>query len=536
MPARGEHPAKGWAAGFGRYSRTTTHGNQDSEEIHTRVNRDTAARYGLKIRPGYEFYDRGITAAKSDVRLPDLERAIRVVVDQEVEALIVPALDRLSRRGMRHVGEMLDAVEATQGRIIFGKEGLDSGNPGSRSIIAFLAERARDESQAIAWRIERWHEGCRLKGKWTGKRPYGYQVVDGKLLPDPYEAAVIRRIVADILTGLSARQIAKALNDEGIPSPGTTKAEEIRARGREPKNQPTTWGMSTIIDLLHNPALTGWRQHHGKVVLGPEGEPVSFGEGILTPGERARLLAELDRRTAMVKKSPNLQWIGRKTGGGRPAKYLLTGFALCETCGYHLFAFLRRDRGGLFYRCSSATQGYICKGRAHIKAAIADEEVLRQVTARLAAMEPDDPVLSAIAERWRQFTMTGDESERAELESRHDAVRDRIIDLEEARYVRGEFAMADEIARWVTMMGRLKAQRDAIEDALDELGPPPDFDIGILLDTHLSRDAWEAATVAQRRELLKVAVDQVIIAPAHRRRISASDRVRVVLAGEKSKD
>jgi site-specific DNA recombinase len=102
--------------------------------------------------------------------------------------------------------------------------------------------------------------------------------------------------------------------------------------------------------------------------------------------------------------------------------------------------------------------------------------------------------------------------------------------------VRGEFAMADEIARWVTMMGRLKAQRDAIEDALDELGPPPDFDIGILLDTHLSRDAWEAATVAQRRELLKVAVDQVIIAPAHRRRISASDRVRVVLAGEKSKD
>jgi site-specific DNA recombinase len=522
MPARGEHPAKGWAAGFGRYSRTTTHGNQDSEEIHTRVNRDTAVRYGLKIKPGYEFYDRGITAAKSDVRLPDLERAIRVVVNQEVEALIVPALDRLSRRGMRHVGEMLDAVEVAQGRIIFGKEGLDSGNPGSRSIIAFLAERARDESQAIAWRIERWHEGCRLKGKWTGKRPYGYQVVDGRLIPDAYEAAVLRRIVADILNGLSARQIAKALNDEGVPSPGTTKAEEIRALGREPKNQPTTWGMSTIIDLLHNPALTGWRQHHGKVIL--------------TPVERARLLAELDRRTAMVKKSPNLQWIGRKTGGGRPAKYLLTGFALCETCGYHLFAFLRRDRGGLFYRCSSATQGYICKGRAHIKAAIADKEVLRQVRARLATMEPDDPVLSAIAERWRQFAMTGDEGGRAELESRRNAVRDRIIDLEEARYVRGEFAKADEIARWETMMGRLKAQRDVIEDALDELGPPPDFDIGVLLDTHLSRDAWEAATVTQRRELLKVAVDQVIIAPAHRKRISASDRVRVVLAGEKTKD
>jgi site-specific DNA recombinase len=535
MPVKGEHPAKGWAVGFGRYSRFTGPG-QDSEEIHTRINRETAARYGLKIKPGHEYYDRGITAAKSDVRLPDLDRALQVVINQEAEALIVPTLDRLSRRGMRHIGEMLDAVEAAQGRIIFGKENLDSGNPGSRAIIAFLAERAREEAQAIAWRIEQWHEGCRLKGKWTGKRPYGYQVADGKLAPDPYEAAVIRRIVADIHNGLSARQIAMALNDEQVPSPGTTKAEEIRAQGREPKNQPTTWGMSTIIDLLHNPALTAWRQHRGKVVLGPDGDPVSFGDGILTPGERARLLAELDRRTAIVKKTPNLQWIGRKTGGGRPPKYLLTGFAICETCGYNLFAFLRRDRGGLFYRCTSAIQGYICKGRAHIKAAIADEEVLRQITTRLAAMEPDDPVLSAIAERWRQFTMTGNEGERAELESRRDAVRDRIIDLEEARYVRGEFARDDEVAHWEAMMSRLKAQRDAVEDALDELGPAPDFDIGILLDTYLSREAWDAATMTQRRELLKVAVDRVIIAPAHRRRISAADRVRVVLAGEKSDD
>ena len=48
MPARGEHPARGWAAGFGRYSRMATDQNQDSEEIHTHVNRETAARYGLK--------------------------------------------------------------------------------------------------------------------------------------------------------------------------------------------------------------------------------------------------------------------------------------------------------------------------------------------------------------------------------------------------------------------------------------------------------------------------------------------------------
>ena len=189
--------------------------------------------------------------------------------------------------------------------------------------------------------------------------------------------------------------------------------------------------------------------------------------------------------------------------------------------------------GHVVYRCSTYINGYTCKARAHIQSDAADEEVRRQLTARLAAMEPADPILGAIAERWRQFIMTGDEGERAELQSRRAAVRDRIVDLEEARYVRGEFAKSDEVARWEQMMGRLKAQRDAIKDALHELGPPPDFDIGMVLDTYLSRDAWDATPLAQRRELLQVATDRIIIVPAHRqRKLPASECVRLLLAGE----
>jgi site-specific DNA recombinase len=532
MPIENEHPAKGWAAGFGRVSLETPHLNQDSLENHVRVNRKTAARFGLKIKSGHEFYDRGITGSKN-VRLPELERAIAAVVDREVEALIVPALDRLSRRGMRHVGEMLDAVEAAGGRIIFGKEGLDSGNPGSRAIIALLAEQARAEAQALSWRLTTWQEGCRLKGKWTGKRPYGYLVVDGRLVHHPDEAPIVRRIVAAFLGGQGCRQIASMLNDEGVPSPNTARAEEIRARGRQPKNQPTTWGLSTVSELLRNPVLVGWRQHRGRVVLGPDGQPVSFGDGILEPGERARILAERDRRTTIVKQSPLTKWISGTTGEGRPPRYLLAGLATCETCGYSMVGHNRPERGRVVYRCSTFINGYTCKARAHIHADTADEEVCRQLTARLAAMEPSDPILGTIAERWRQFTMTGDEGERAQLRSSRTAVRDRIVDLEEARYIRGEFAKSYEVARWEQMMERLKAQRDAIEDALHELGPPPDLEIGMLLETHLSRDAWDATPLAQRRELLQVATDRIIIVPAHRQRnLPASERIRLLLAGE----
>jgi len=302
-----------------------------------------------------------------------------------LKALIVPALDRLSRRGMRHVGEMLDAVEAAGGRIIFGKEHLDSGNPGSRAIIAFLAEQARAESASIAWRVEQWQEGCRLKGKWTGKRPYGFRVIDGRLVRHPDEAPVVRRIVSDFLNGASLVQIARDLNDADIPSSGAAKAADMRAQGRESRTRlGVTWAKETVRVVLINPALIGWRAHNGQVVLDPDGEPVSFGESIITPGERARVLAALQRRTTTVRNSSNPGRVGSRTGGGRPGKYLLSGLARCESCTLGLVGFLAPGRKYAAYRCVSLNAGMRCPAHVYIKAPEAEAEVQRQLMTRQA--------------------------------------------------------------------------------------------------------------------------------------------------------
>ena len=86
MPTKGEHPNKGWAATYGRFSFVQTRWTQESPEIHDRVNRQTALLHGFKIKPGCDFYDHGVSGSK-DVRLPELERAIKAIVDREVEAL-----------------------------------------------------------------------------------------------------------------------------------------------------------------------------------------------------------------------------------------------------------------------------------------------------------------------------------------------------------------------------------------------------------------------------------------------------------------
>jgi site-specific DNA recombinase len=534
MARTGEHPAKGWAADYGRVSVALVDRGQDSPENHRRVNRQAALMHGLEIKPGYSFYDHGITARR-DVRRPQLERALRAVVERQVEALIVPALDRLTRRGMRHIGEMLDAVEAAGGRIIFVKEGLDTAQSASRAMIAFLAEQARAESESLSWRVEQWQEGCRLKGKWVGKRPYGFQVVDGRLVLHPDEAPVARRIADGFLDGASLTKLAKDLNRDGIPSPAAAKAADMRAQGRESKTRVgVTWSKEGVRLLLINPALVGWRAHNGRVVLGPDGEPVSFGEGIISPGERARILAELQRRTTMVHKSVNPSRVGGRTGHGRPGKYLLSGFARCKSCTLRLVGFSPPGRKYAAYRCVTFSTATDCSTRVYIKAPEAEAEVQRQLLTRLAAMEPDDPILDVIAERWRELTMPEGEGERAVLDSRLDAIRGRILDLEEARFIRGQYVNTEDAARWDVMMARLTAQRDALLDAKEQLGPSPGFDLAILLDDYLSEEAWSALPTARRREILKVAVDKVIIAPGRRGQVPVEERVRVVLAGEEA--
>jgi site-specific DNA recombinase len=224
--------------------------------------------------------------------------------------------------------------------------------------------------------------------------------------------------------------------------------------------------------------------------------------------------------------------IGGRTGGGQPARYLLTGIARCQSCGYALRVQTATARNAAAYFCASANEGLSCPARVSIKLDDADAEVMRQLTTRLGAMEHDDPILDAIAERWRELTMPEGEDERAVLESRLQSVRGRIADLEEARYVRGEFTAADEIVRWETMMARLKAQRDAVIDAVNQLGPAVDFDLDALLDAYQSEERWHAAPLAHRRELLKVAVAKVVIRSARRRHLPAAERVRLVLVGE----
>jgi site-specific DNA recombinase len=136
-----------------------------------------------RIVAWYDDLDR--TAHKANVKRPGYQAAIEDVLSQRARTLYVAKLDRLDRRGMGHVGTLLDRIEEAGGQIIFVADGLDTTRPGAREIIAVLAEQARAESDNTSRRLQQFHAHNRRQGIWKRPRPFGYQVVNGKLRPPP---------------------------------------------------------------------------------------------------------------------------------------------------------------------------------------------------------------------------------------------------------------------------------------------------------------------------------------------------------------
>jgi site-specific DNA recombinase len=429
---------------------------------------------------------------------------------------------------MGHVGLILDELERVDGRIVFVADGLDTSKPGMRPIIAILAEQARAESDNTSWRVGQWHLHNRRHGVWNQQRPYGYVVDEnGRLKPHPTEAPIVRRMKDDFLGGASLRGIARWLNDEGIKPPGVVHAEDARAARRHAKGpRGDSWYATTVRKVLSQPAIAALVSNKRKLLYDEHGEPISAGEGIATMAERARVLAEFERRSVVAQKGA-VERVGKRTGAGRPAEHLLVGFVRCGECG--AAAVRQASKGVYAYRCSRKRDGARCRG-AQIAETHLEVEVVSRLRAKLAALKPGDPLLDEIAERWFAQKLPDQEADRRILEEGREAAKARISDLYTARYQRGEFSSPDEIATYEHLMQRLREQRDAAEAALDRLPRRPEFDVATLLDRELSVETWPKLPVARQRFLLGLAVHQVWAFSTDMR---LGDRAVVVWHGEK---
>ncbi len=207
--------------------------------------RDYAAALGLDVVKVY--VDEGISGYK-DVERPAFDEAIEALFRGEFDTLIVWKLDRLSRRGMGHVGTLLDRLDGSGRRIISKTEGIDTSQGHGRLLVGMLAEMARSESANTSMRLKAQRREAREVGKISsGGPPWGMMTLeDGTIAPDPETGPIARQVINRVLAGESRMSLIRWLNRNG----------HFTKRGRRPNDpggNPSTFS-SCAPKLVSN----GW--------------------------------------------------------------------------------------------------------------------------------------------------------------------------------------------------------------------------------------------------------------------------------------
>lgn len=527
----------------------------DEQEAECRA---LAAREGLEVV--HVFAEReGTGASRRSLKArPQWEAALRELdTGAEFRTLIVWALDRADRRGATAVGELLDKHSRSPRRIL-GVDGTDTSDEKSRLATVIRAEVAREETERIAERVSRTKRHRRVEGRWLGgPPPFGLRIVDGRVDHDPETYPVARRIAEDLLNGETAFAITKRLNAEKARTPrGHIPGTRVtRYRSGEERDFVAEWKVNSLLAIVRSPAFAGLQSTRTRLPSGHwpataevfevDGEPVSVGRGVITPGERARLLDVLATRTRDTGElrhadyrpgperghdSENLDDAGplkvSRHRGKRAVSTLLGEVLRCAHCRGRV-AVSGASNGHRSYRCAGNGLGGACQGFTAPVDTL-DSYVAGRFVRRLAAEAPDSDLLAQVADRWLRRNKPD------EVEARSVAI-DAVEDAR-AAIVRVDDAFADGVMdgdAYRRQRERLTERLRVREGRLAAL-PAPTADLGGLMDPFLAIEALAATDVVEARSLLALAIDRVYVSRAGGRgkRFSGSERVQIVWAGE----
>ncbi len=158
------------------------------------------------------FRDAGLSGKRADNR-PGLQEALNIV--GKGDALVVYSLSRLARstKDTLAIAETLDKRGAD---LVSLSERIDTTTAAGKMVFRMLAVLSEFERDQVSERTKLALEHKRACGEKTGGDvPYGYRLVDGRLVPDLGEQKAIRLIRRLHAAGNSLRQIARELETRG---------------------------------------------------------------------------------------------------------------------------------------------------------------------------------------------------------------------------------------------------------------------------------------------------------------------------------
>ena len=210
-----------------------------------------------------EFADDGYTG--TNFHRPQFTQMMEKVKRGEIDLICVKDFSRFSRDYIE-TGNYLECTFPFMGvRFISINDGYDSddykGTTGGLEVVMrsiIYAAYSKDLSvKTTSAKIQMMKQGKYV----GGYAPYGYVLhptIRNKLAVDPEAADVIRRIFREALEGSNTSQIARSLNDDGIPTPGQYfKGKHPDKKKFSNMSEKISWETVMVYNILKNLVYTG---------------------------------------------------------------------------------------------------------------------------------------------------------------------------------------------------------------------------------------------------------------------------------------
>lgn len=299
---------------------------------------DTQQQLGVKkakqLKFGSRLWDEGGKSSHhEDINgRPVLLKLYEAMKRGEIKHLWVYDQSRLSRNDQ--VASIFRYECNKQGVTLYTKDGqFDLSNPQDKLMKVILDGMGEFENSIRAERTRLGKVNRAREGFWFGgPPPFGYKIVDKKLVVNKDESVWVKKIFTETLKGEKTTGVKKLLDSNGVL----------------PRRKKGTWSIGSIQALMKNTHYKGTYQYYDK----KSGETIQL-----------ECPAIVDETTWTAVQKVKTRVTSRVSQQNRTKQFfLLRDFMVCGHCGLPISARRKPSKSEQLYYCPNKERSWVEKG------------------------------------------------------------------------------------------------------------------------------------------------------------------------------
>ncbi|MBM7693526.1 site-specific DNA recombinase [Peribacillus deserti] len=326
----------------GIYIRVSTEEQKDGFSLEAQ--KDTLLRYAEQNNfDVYDVYDDGGFSGK-DFNRPNVQRMFKDLQKNKIDTILVWKVDRLSRNNTDVLNLIDNFLRTKNKRILVSTGDIDSSTTTGYMFISLLSTFARYERETLVDRVKSGMEKRAEQGEWNGGRILGYDNINKKLVINPDEAKIVKKIFELRAENWGYKKIANYLNH----------------RGKKTKNK-NLFKLESVKTIVNNEMYTG-KSAWGKQRDWSTKRRAGVANPITSEGlHKAIIDIDLWNKVKQVNSLQKETYSSNRNFNGN---FFLSGVLKCPRCGASTVMNKVKKRNGEGYHLYYMCQAYHSAGKA----------------------------------------------------------------------------------------------------------------------------------------------------------------------------